>query len=145
MPALNRALLRAYNLALAYTPTGTPQYRKLTSEAAQLAKKIEHEYDPPSPEIIEVVSGAPERKHSFKGWEERYPNFGKHDPPVLPPAPEKPKAATKKRDVEIAGLDEGNVEAGEKGGKRVRRMSEKAREKEMNERKVAAHKRRKTT
>ena len=85
-----------------------------------------------------VVTPKPKVKEvSYAGWEHRYPNFGKNDPPVFAPTKTKTTTTTtttttakanKKRGAEAAELDKGGVEGREGGGKRVRKMTEKAKE-----------------
>ncbi|MCJ1244528.1 hypothetical protein MMC30_001726 [Trapelia coarctata] len=151
LASANRALLRAYNLALAYTPAGTPRYRKLSREATALAREIKQDQRQRSHQHRTAAAGArEERMGNFTGWQHRYPNFGKNDPPVMPPSAPTP---SKKRDVEVASLDGVEGEVGEGGGKRVRKLSEKAREAAADVAvengkqggKVAAGKRRKTS
>lgn len=74
-----------------------------------------------------------EPQRSFgQDWESRYPNFRGNDPPVFASIGTEKMERTErkgmKRGVELAEVDEGDVEGGKGGGKRTRRMSEKARE-----------------
>jgi len=107
---------------------GSPQYRKLEREAAALVEEMKrHQRHIIGAGARAGQDGARERRTSFgHGWESRYPNFGENDPPVLAKMMTEKKGM--KRGVGAAELSEGNVQGGEGGGKRVRRMSEKARE-----------------
>lgn len=111
-----------------------PQHQKLTREATALVREVEQDQRRSSHQRQRQAKPAgarEERTRNFNGWQQRYPGFGKNDPPIMPPAA---PIAGKKRDVEAASLDEVEVgrgevevEGGEGGGKRVRRLTEKAR------------------